>query len=107
MGLWESGRERGSFGRRGQFRAALVAELVSEAVIIEGVNDVGAEAGWRAVNAARSNARWRDLPPTDAQRRTLRKLGMPEAPRTRGEASQTISARLDARYGRSRFGATR
>lgn len=58
---------------------------------------------WRKVNATSPNARWRDLPPTDAQRRTLRKLGMPEAPRTRGQASQAISARLDARYGRQRW----
>jgi hypothetical protein len=77
--------------------------LVSGGVIIDGVNGVGADAGWRAVNAARSTARWRDLPPTDAQRRTLRKLGVSEAPRTRGEASEAITARLDARYGRSRW----
>jgi hypothetical protein len=77
--------------------------LVSGAVIIDGVNDVGADAGWRAVNAARSNARWRDLPPTDAQRRTLRKLGMPEAPRTRGEASEVIRARIATRHGPGRW----
>lgn len=46
---------------------------------------------WRRFHAAAPNARWRTLPPTDAQLRVLRRRGL-SAPETRGEASAVIAA---------------